>query len=157
MNSMAPPPVIYSSRVLAYAAVDDIPYQKRGRVLLVDGEPLEQAPRLAICAHLRRDWDIVLFCCDEEWNVLGIIGNSSIEELKAQAEKNYPGVAARWVDPGTTVEQALAYYDEQSGGEKCSFCGKRPFELESWIMGKYGFAIICRECVTKFYADFKDK
>jgi hypothetical protein len=151
MNNVAPPPVIDSSRVLAYAAVDDLPYRRWG-LLLVSGKPLEHVPRLAICANLGKDLGILLFHCDERWNVLGTIGGTSVEDAKVRAEKNYPGVAARWVDVGTTVEQALAYYDEQTGGEKCSFCGKRAFDVESWIGSSS--VIICRGCVEEFYAEF---
>jgi hypothetical protein len=131
--------------------VNDIPYQVWG-LLLVDGKPLEQVPRLAICATLGKDLGILLFHCDEEWNVLGASGGLTIEATKERVEKNYPGTMARWVHMETTVEEALAYYDEQTGGEKCTFCGKRAFDAESWIKGSS--AIICRGCVEEFYLEF---
>ncbi|MFN9725935.1 ClpX C4-type zinc finger protein [Acidovorax sp.] len=150
---MAAPLVIDSARVLAYAVVKDIPYRKSG-LLFVDGELLEHVPRLAICANLGKDLGILLFHCDEEWNVLGTNGGVSVEDVKARAERNYPGVAARWVHMDTTVEQALAYYDAQTGGEKCSFCGKRAFEVEGWIESPS--AIVCRGCVEEFHGKFND-
>lgn len=152
MSNLAPPPVIDAARVLAYAAVDDIPYRESG-LLLVDGKPLKHVPRLAICVNLGKGLGVLLFHCDEAWNVLGTTVGSSVEEVKARAEMNYPGVAARWVDVGTTVEQGLAFYDEQTGGKRCSFCGRRAFEVEGWIENQS--AIICRGCVEDYYAEFR--
>jgi hypothetical protein len=150
MNIVAPPPVIDSARVLAYASVEDIPYQVWG-LMLVDGKSLEHVPRLAICENLGEDIGLLLFHCDKEWNVLGTGRGQTIEAVKERVEKNYPGVLSRWVDVSNTVEQALAYYDDQTGGEKCAFCGKRAFEVESWIEG--ASAIICRGCIEEFYVE----
>ena len=50
MTHDPPPPVIDSARVLSYAFVDDIPYQ-RWSSLYVDGKLLEQVPCLAICTN----------------------------------------------------------------------------------------------------------
>lgn len=36
------------------------------------------------------------------------------------------------IDFNPSIEDALRYYDEQSGGPKCSFCGKRPFDVKGW-------------------------
>lgn len=152
MNREPPPPVIDSARVLSYAFVDDIPYRRSGS-LFVDGVLLEHVPRLAICTNLGKDIGPMLFHCDDEWNALGTSGSKSVEEVKEDAERNYPGVAARWVDIDTTVEAAVAYYDEQSGGLKCSFCGKRPYEVEEWVEGKD--AIICRGCIESYHRDFQ--
>jgi hypothetical protein len=147
-----PPPVLHSARVLSYAFVDDIPYRRWG-ALYVDGQLLEHVPRLAICVNLGKDIGPLLYHCDDQWNVLGTSGAETLEATKNHAERNYPGVAARWVDVNTSLEDALRYYDEETGGLKCSFCGRRPFELEAWIKG--ADATICRECVEKYYRDFQ--
>jgi len=153
MAQTAPPPVIDSARVISYAFVDDIPYRRWGALYSGD-ELIEAVPRLAICLNLGKDIGPLLFHCDEDWNVLGTSGAETVEETKARAEKNYPGVAAKWVDVNTSVADALKYYDEQTNGEKCSFCGKRPFEIEGgWVQGKE--AIICRECVEDFHKEFQ--
>jgi ClpX C4-type zinc finger len=149
----APPPVLDSARVLSYAFVDDIPYRRSGS-LWVDGLLLEKVPRLAISSNLGEETgSILLNHCNEQWEVLGVCGASTVEDAKQEAEKNYPGVASRWFDVNTTIEEALRYYDAQTGGLKCSFCGKRPFDLEGWIEGNS--AMICRGCIEKYYRDFQ--
>jgi hypothetical protein len=56
-----------------------------------------------------------------------VLGNSAAKE---HAERNHPGVSARWVNLKTSVKDALRYYDEENGALKCSFCGRRPFDLK---------------------------
>jgi hypothetical protein len=148
-----PPPVIDSARVLAYAFVDDIAYRKAGS-LFVNGELLEKVPCLAICTNLGEDIGPMLFHCDEEWNSLGTSGAGTVDDVKADAERSYPGVSARWVELNTSVEDALRYYDSETGNQKCSFCGKRPFEVEGWVEGKN--AIICRSCIESYHHDFQN-
>jgi len=153
MQQSPPPPVLHSARVLCYAFVDDIEYRKWGS-LFVDGELVEKVPRLAICANLGKDIGPMLFHCDAEWNPLGTSGAATVDDVKARAERNYPGVSTRWVDVNTTVEEALRYYDEETGGQRCSFCGKRPFEIEGWVEGKN--AIICRGCIESYHHEFQN-
>jgi ClpX C4-type zinc finger protein len=152
-SNVPPPPVIESARVLAYAFVRDIPYQKWG--VLYSGDTLiEAVPYLAICTNLGDDIGPLLFHCDDKWQVLGTSCATSVEETKSHAERNYPGVSARWIDVNTTVEDALRYYDSISDTAPCSFCGKRPFEVSGLVEGVA--AVICRECVEDFYRGFND-
>jgi hypothetical protein len=153
MSREPPPPVLNSARVLSYAFVDDIPYRQWG-ALYVGDELLEHVPCLAICVNLGKDIGPLLFHCDSDWNVLGTSGAKTVQATKEHAEKNYPGVASRWVDVNTSVEDALRYYDEQVEGSKCSFCGKRPFDLDNWIEGNG--AMICRGCVENYYRAFQE-
>jgi hypothetical protein len=147
MTRHPPPPVIQSARVVSYAFVDDIAYRKSGA--LYSGDKLvERVPRLAICINLGENIGPMLFHCDEKWNILGTSGADSVERVKDRAEKNYPGVALRWVDTKTTVADALQYYD-QVDGRKCSFCGKRAFEVDAWI--ERDKAIICKACVETIF------
>ncbi len=154
MTQTAPSPVIQSARLISYAFVDDLPYRRWGS--LYSGDKLiEHVPRLAICLNLGKDIGPLLFHCDEEWNVLGVSGGATIEEAKARAAKNYPGVETRWIDVNTSTDEALQYYDQETNGAKCSFCGKRPFEIAAgWIEGND--AIICRACVEDFYQEFQN-
>jgi hypothetical protein len=153
VSYLPPPPVIDSARVLSYAFVDDIPYRKYGR--LYSGDTLvEKVPRLAICANLGKDIGPMLFHCDDQWNSVASSGDKSVGLVKALAEQNYPGVAARWVDLNTSVEDALQYYDDHIDGRKCSFCGKRAFETRGWVEGKS--AIICRDCVEESLKAFDE-
>ncbi len=145
-----PPPVIDVARVIAYAAVDDMAWQSR-ELLVVDGKPLEQVQRLAIGIALGDDTNILLFHCDEAWNVLGAAGAASVDDARSRAARNYPGVAARWVELDTTVEQALAYHDAHDGA-RCSFCGRRSFEIDAWIARDK--ATICSGCVQAFHERF---
>jgi hypothetical protein len=136
---------------VAYAFVDDIPYRRAGS-FFVDGKLLEQVPCLAIAINLGQDIGPLIFHCDEEWGALGTSGAETIERVKKDAERNYPGVGARWIDTNVTIDAALEYYDAQTGNQKCSFCGKRPFEVEGWVEGSA--AIICRGCIEELYRDF---
>jgi ClpX C4-type zinc finger len=154
MGRTPPPPVIASARVLAYAFVDDIPYRKWGA--LYSGDTLVEAvPCLAICTNLGKDIGPLLFHCSDDWAVLGTSGGPSVAEAKSHAERNYPGVSARWVDVDTTVEDALRYYDSASDTPRCAFCGRRPFEISGLVEGER--AAICRECVEDFYRGFNDE
>jgi len=154
LNRNPPPRVIDSARVMSHAFVDDIPYRKWGAIY--HGEQLvEHVPRLAICLNLGNDIGPLLLHCDSDWNTLGASGAETIAELKERAERNYPGVSARWVDLNTSRENALKFYDEQIEARRCSFCGKRPFEIEGgWVEGNG--AVICRECVEKYYHVFRE-
>lgn len=153
MPKNPPPPVIDSARVLSYALVDDIPYRQHGR-LYVGDELLEAVPRLAIVLNLSKDIGPMLFHCDYQWNALGTSGAGSVAEVKDLAEKNYPGVSTRWIDINTSVEDALRYYDEQTGLALCNFCGKRPFETEGWVEGRA--AHICQTCIDSYYKEFHE-
>jgi GrpB-like predicted nucleotidyltransferase (UPF0157 family) len=150
-----PPPALGNSRVLAYAFVDDIPYRKAGGAIYYGDELVEHVPCLAICARFGADADLLLFHCDEDWRMRGLSGGGSVEAVKARAERNYPGVASRWVDVNVSQAEALAYYDEEFGDHQCSFCGKRSYEIDGLVSGSK--AAICRGCVEDFYQGFKEK
>jgi len=126
-----------------------------GRSPRYSGDTLvEKVPRLAICSNLGKDIGPLLLHCDEEWNVLGVSGAGTIDDVKMRAEKNYPGVGSRWIAANVAVEEALKYYDEATEGLKCLFCGKRPFDV-SGMVGSPAKAI-CRECVEEFYRVFQE-
>lgn len=152
MNRKPPPPVIDTARVVSYAFVDDIPYA-RAAAAFADGEAVEPAPRLAIAVGMAGSPKPFIFRCDENWIALGASAASTVEQAKQEAERNYPGVADRWIDTNVTVEEALAFYDAETAGLKCSFCGKRPFEVEGLIEGPR--ATICRGCIEAFYEEFQ--
>lgn len=152
MNRNPPPPVIDAARVVSYAFVDDIPYLGT-TPLLAEDEPIEQVPRLAIAVGLAGHTGPRVFYCDEEWISLGASGAETVEQAKQDIERNYPGVGNRWIDTNVTVEEALAFYDSETAGLKCSFCGRRPFEVDGLIESPQ--ATICRSCVEEFYADFQ--
>ncbi|HEY0941610.1 MAG TPA: ClpX C4-type zinc finger protein [Steroidobacter sp.] len=155
MKRNPPPPVIDAARVVSYAFVDDIPYfgANPGEPLFTENEPREAVPRVAIAVGLAGHIGPRVFHCDEEWIALGACGAETVEQAKREVERNYPGVGERWIDTNVTVEEALAFYDSETAGLKCSFCGRRPFEVEGLIEGPQ--ATICRGCVEEFYEDFQ--
>jgi ClpX C4-type zinc finger protein len=121
-------------------------------VLCIPGTNLvERVPRLAICVNLGADIGPLLFHCYERWHGIGTSGADTVDAVKETAERNYPGVKSRWVDTNTTVTDALRYYDKVDG-QKCSFCGKRAFEVDAWIEGDN--AIICKGCVESLFKEF---
>ena len=125
-------------------------YRRASRLFVGDQEILA-VPNLAICADLRSDSPLFLAHCDADWSTLATGGGEdSVEAMKALAERKYPGIAERWVDVNTTREQALAWWNSQSGGEKCAFCGRRAFEVARWIVGPS--AIICNLCIDELHA-----
>jgi ClpX C4-type zinc finger protein len=153
MERTAPPPVLDSARVLAYAFVDDISYRQWGALYAGD-KLIEQVPRLAIGVNLGKDIGPMLFHCDEFWEVLGTTGAETVQAIKDRAEKNYPGVMSRWIEVNTSVAEAITYYDSQSNGLKCSFCGKRSFEITGLVEAER--AAICRGCVEDYYRAFHE-
>jgi hypothetical protein len=149
-----PPPVLSSARVIAYAVIDDqIEYTGR-TLIIVGGRPLARVASLAICENLAEPREILLFHCDRGWNVLAAVPADTVDAGKAKAERDYPGLGARWKDLGLTREQALDFYDATPPGP-CSFCGKRAYEVEAMI--QVAKARICRACVEEFHADFREK
>lgn len=145
-------PVIASARILVYARVDE-GVQFAGRTLLfVDGKELGPVPRLAIC-HSKRDEKFLLFHCDREWNVEGVSAHSSLDEAKAKAESIYPGVS--WVDANVSEEAAEAYLYDLWADDLCSFCGRRPDQVDHLVSTES--AGICSVCVTEFYESWNKK
>jgi hypothetical protein len=148
MTSSAPPPVLDCARVIAYANIDaSISYRPTNR-LYVGGNLLGRIPALAICQNLGPERETLVFHCDERWNVLGSTGAETVDAAIQAAERDYPGLEKHWVCLDTSVETALAYFDATFGG-RCSFCGKRPFEVVGLVQSES--AAICRDCIEKFF------
>src|SRR5579864_3075965 len=131
-DSSLPPPVLDCARVIEYAVLNESVGYAGRTLLFVDGKELGQVPCLAICAdkNLR---GVLLFHCDREWNVLGCSAYESVSKAKDRAESIYPGLSACWVDAHVTEEQAERYLYELFGDERCSFCDKRPDQVEQFI------------------------
>ena len=152
---MKPPPIIAAgARVLEYAVVAK-PVRFTGSLqLYVDGALLGEVPRLAICQSLDDD-ELLLFHCDDDWNVLGMqawntaegSAVSSVEDVKARVEKYYSGICSQWITHGTSVEDAIAYQEKMVGENRCSFCSRTMYDVKSLVEGKSG-ARICDYCIT---------
>ena len=158
MSISAPPTVLCFARVLAYAIVDElVVFTGKGQVY-VEGEPLGRVPCLALCQNVAPDEDeIMLFHCDEQWNVLGVSGGeTSLAAAKAVAEITYRGIAAKWVDTCVSSEEARRWLEQQYPEDLCSFCGRLPSEFETAFTGHK--SRICGDCVRKYFAMLqKDK
>ena len=98
------PEQIDGSTVLAYAtALSDLPFIDALR-LNVGGQWLGRVPQLAICESDQRPV-LMLFHCDERWNSLGVQSferpeprrPTTVADVMQQAERYYPGIAARWI------------------------------------------------------------
>jgi hypothetical protein len=108
---MEPPAILDSSQVLMYATLDDS-VKFTGRAVVMVGEKIiDPVPRLAICRNLYDD-DILLFLCDNDWNVLGAGGYGTIENAQARAESAYAGSSARWQKFRPLTPEELSQIDE---------------------------------------------
>ena len=127
-----PPPVLDSARVIEYAVLSESVGYSGRTLLFVDGKELGRVPSLAICED-KRLGGVLLFHCDHEWTVLGCSAHDSVAKAKERAERIYPGLSACWVEAHVSEEEAERYQDELFGGDRCSFCGKRPDQVEQLI------------------------
>jgi hypothetical protein len=102
-----PPFLLDSARVLMYAETGGRDTYTGKITLHVDGCWLDPVPRLAICEDLV-DGDILLFHCDDSWNVLAAGGGKTLEDVKHTAERAYVGISGKWVSyrPLTAAELA---------------------------------------------------
>lgn len=140
-STTTPPPVLDGARVLSYAIVDNSVTYTSHSTLYVDGKLLGIVPRLAICQNLHNE-DILLFFCDEQWEVLGVTNHPSIRNAQERAESEYRGVSAKWVNVNVSKEEAAQYMTQD---QLCSFCGKQPNQIEQMFQSPT--ACICNECV----------
>jgi hypothetical protein len=147
-----PPPALDYARVVAYAVVDDsVEWTGRQR-LFVNEVLLGPVSRLAIAQNLFGDrQDLLLFHCNDEWTVLGVVVRASIQEIKDAAEGWYSGIGARWIDVANTPESAESWIRAQETTVSCSFCDKFPPQVESMAFGKN--ACICNECTKRLYEE----
>jgi hypothetical protein len=142
-----PPPVLNCARVLAYAEVDSS-VKHTGRITLyVGGKELGPVPRLALCQNFD-EGDVMLFHCDNEWNVLGAGGAPSFEAARESAEKEYAGISAKWIQSRFSREEAESYLRDSWGEMHCAFCGRTPNQVHFLAHGKTG-ARICDICISE--------
>jgi hypothetical protein len=143
-----PPPVLDCARVLEYAVLDQSISYSGHSYLFVDGKEVGPVPCLAICQNLQ-DPEILLMHCDREWTVLGIAAYDSVTTAKDRAAHIYLGVSTHWIETGVTEQEASKHLDELWGDKRCTFCGRRPDEIEQLISGEA--ARICNICIEEFY------
>jgi hypothetical protein len=156
-TASAPPPVLDMARVIAYAFVDNSVQWTGRQTLFVGGQKLGPVPRLALCQNVSGELrDILLFHCDEQWDVLGVSGAETIEAAKASAERAYRGITPKWIHTGVTEEQAIAWMKENLKDMSCSFCDRAPGDFEQLIENKSGTVRVCNYCVDDHYKALHD-
>jgi hypothetical protein len=143
-----PPPVLDCARVIEYAEVDES-VKHTGRITVyVEGKELGPVPRLAICQN-SDEAGVLLFYCDNEWNVLGAGGAPSVEAAREYAEKAYSGISEKWLKSSFSRVEAEKYLLDSWGDDRCSFCGRTPNQVDRLLHGNSG-ARICEICISEF-------
>lgn len=142
-----PPPVLDCAWVIAYAEVDASVTHTNRNTLYVDGKELGRVPRLALCQNFDES-EVMLFHCDNEWNVLGVASSPTLEAARESAERNYTGISAKWIQSPFSREEAERYLSKSWGEERCAFCGRTPNQVHYLVKGRTG-ARICDICLSE--------
>ena len=145
---MSPPPVLVSCRVLESALLGrKVGYTGHSDVYS-DGREVGPVPRLAIVEALNGG-EIMLLHCGRNWNVKAVAAYASVKGAKQRAERIYPGVSDQWKKSGVSKAQAKAYLARAWKGMECSFCSRRPDQVQHLI--SKGSTRVCDVCVREFY------
>lgn len=123
-------------------------FNGRARIFIGD-TLLGKVPRLAIARHEDGQW--WLLHCGRTWNVRTVSDHASLAEARDAAERRYPGSSTRWIRTGFTQARADAHVRRTSRGHCCSFCGRRPDQVdEQMFLAPKNAARICHVCVDGF-------
>jgi hypothetical protein len=146
-----PPPALDCAHVIEYAIVDPSVRFEQRYTLNVDGEWLDEVPRLAICRNLDES-KFMVFHCDNDWNVLGVAaGYNAIDEAKAKVELCYHGLSAKWTPTGHSIDEARRQVAAQFKGQECAFCGRPPWQCDAMVCNTADTVHICNYCVDEYY------
>ena len=97
---LPPPPVLSCARLLEYAVRDDSVGYAGRTFLFVGGKEVGRVPCLALCEDKSVSAvAVLLFLYDEESSDLGCSGFGSVTEARDWAERTYPGISSRRVQP----------------------------------------------------------
>jgi len=154
--SETPPPVLDRSFVQEYARLDaGVPWNRQTR-LYVDGVLVEWVPGLAIALSLDAQGrpvadEFLLLHCDNDWNSVGVIVVTSVDEAKRVAEHRYPGSGGLWLDAGYDTSHVAQHFEDAYGSLRCSFCRRSPYEFRRSVQGRG--AVICDDCLGRLAAE----
>jgi ClpX C4-type zinc finger len=156
LNFMAirtkPPPVLAGSRVTSYAILDkSIPYAGRGN-LFANGKVLGRVPRVAIASSRG---EVSVFYCSRTWRVLCVVGCATMREARRSAERSYPGISRKWLRMRVTKHQIEAYLRMLWKGQECSFCNRRPEQVEKIVARRR--LRICDICIREIAELMNDR
>jgi hypothetical protein len=130
-SELTPPLVIDGARVIAYAIIDEEVRWTGRQNLFVDDKKLGPVQRLAICERVFDRTDpILMFHCDENWTILGVTSEESIQRNIDDAERWYEGLREKWQFLDTSQSDAEAIIRSEEANASCSFCGRNRFEVQ---------------------------
>jgi len=156
MDQNAPPPVIDFARVIAWAVVGANVRWTGRQVLFVGDERLGSVPRLAICQNVSGPLtDVLLFHCNDSWEVLSVSGGKTVDDVRAMAERAYEGISAQWIEVNVTTKEAKAWIHANMPEHVCGFCGKLPTEVDGFFSGES--TAICFACVEEMYRKLRPR
>src|SRR5260221_2125675 len=144
-----PPPVVNGGRVLAYATLGAPRLPSLEGTMFVGNKPLGRVSSLVITdapnVPGRRGGGVLLLYCTRGWSMRGVAAFTSVGHAKRRAERMFPG--ARWSLSRVTKTRAERYLKTLWAGQECSFCGKRPDQVEKMVAAKR--ARICDGCISE--------
>ena len=158
-----PPPVIHSSKLVAYAKNDENVTFTDKISLYVGGsgddlERLGEVPGIAICHPYNEHDELLIFFCDSSWEPKGTIPCTSIDEAKKRIERGYRGICGNLVmSPYSQndIDDFLRYEYEVDPYTNwwelvCSFCNNHEHEEGVSIIPS-NRASICKKCIVELY------
>lgn len=147
-NMHPAPAIIDSAYVRAYAEIGPgIRFTGR-QCIITDGQEAGPAEKIAICQNGPGDY--LLLLCDSEWNSYACAGADTLQELVAEAERWYEGVSSQLVYTNFNAEEDRDHMHTYFKGEKCSFCGRLPNEVEHMFRAES--ASICSGCISRIHS-----
>jgi len=91
------PSTVGGARVICYTPIDSRHRHTGNTKQVVGGVLLGPASGLAICQY-DGEGACYLFGCDENWNCLSDTLHDTLEDAKDQAEFEYEGTTATWIE-----------------------------------------------------------
>jgi ClpX C4-type zinc finger protein len=146
-----PPPVLNGARVLAYANLGHPRHPVAKGTVFVGNKPLGRVSSLVITETPsvpgRPGRGVLLVYCTKAWSLRGVAGFSSVAGAKHRAERMFPDASTRWVPSGVTKAHAERYLKRVWAGQECSFCGRRPDQIQQMVAAKR--VRICDRCISE--------
>jgi hypothetical protein len=138
------------ARLIAYAFVDASVEWTGRQSIFVGDEKLGPVPCLALARDVAGELeDVLIFHCNDRWEVLGMTGAETLEAAKAITERAYRGITAKWIEVNVSAEEAQAWIHENYDHILCLFCGRTPQKFKSLVTQRLG--AICNDCIDEFH------
>ena len=158
-----PPPVIHSSKLIAFARNDENLVFTDKISLYVGGsgdelERLGEMQGVAICQPYNEHDQLLVFFCNDSWEPKGTIPCTSFDEAKKRIERGYIGICEKLeMSPYSQdeVDEFLRNEYEVDPNSNwwemvCSFCNKHDHEEGISIISS-NRASICKQCIIDLY------